>query len=128
MDVGTNMFGMVTTNKKVFSKETIENITKDWPGFSYLLLRSNPLVPRSKPLIVIGYNYNVHKVLSFVVTEDAGRTKARITHLSKCPDPFYNVSICPIYHPLVTFKLFGYVNEFDSHNKSRKYYLLLENI
>ena len=37
-----------------------------------------------------------------------------------------NVDICPAACPLVIYKFFGYVNEFDSHNKSRQYYLALE--
>ena len=37
----------------------IENITKDWPGGSYLLLKINSTFPRGRLLIAIGYNYNV---------------------------------------------------------------------
>ena len=46
MEVGANFIGMVKTNTKVFCKETIEKLTKDWPGSSYLVLRRNPMVPR----------------------------------------------------------------------------------
>ena len=34
MDVGANMIGVVKTNTKVFHKETIDNITNNWPGDS----------------------------------------------------------------------------------------------
>ena len=43
MEVGADFIGMVKTNTKVFCKETIEKLTKDWPGGSYLLLKSNPM-------------------------------------------------------------------------------------
>ena len=45
MELGVDLIGMVKTNTKGFCKETIEKLTKDWPGGSYLLLRSNPMVP-----------------------------------------------------------------------------------
>ena len=31
MEVGAKFIGMVKKNTKVFCKETIENLTKDWP-------------------------------------------------------------------------------------------------
>ena len=58
--------------------DTIEKLTKDWPGGSYLVLRSKPMVPRDRPLIAIGYSYNSRKVLYFIVTDNAGRTKTGI--------------------------------------------------
>ena len=57
MDVGADMIGVVKTNTKVFFKETIDNITNNWPGYSYLVLRSKPMVPRVRPLIAIGYKH-----------------------------------------------------------------------
>ena len=33
---------MMKTNTKGFCKETIEKLTKNWPGGSYLVLRSKP--------------------------------------------------------------------------------------
>ena len=38
-----------------FCKETIEKLTKNWPGGSYLVLRSKPMVPGGRPLIATGY-------------------------------------------------------------------------
>ena len=65
MEIGAEFIGMVKTNTKGFYKETIEKFTKDWPGGSYLVLRSKPMVPGDRPLIAIGYKYNAWKVLSF---------------------------------------------------------------
>ena len=54
MEVGSKFIGMVKTNTKGFCKETIEKLTKDWPGGSYLVLRSKPMVPGGRP----NNNYN----------------------------------------------------------------------
>ena len=63
MEVGANLIGTVKTNTKVFCKETIEKLKKYWPGGSYLVLRSKPMVPGVRTLIDIGYKYNTRKVL-----------------------------------------------------------------
>ena len=55
MEVGADLIGMVKTNTKGFCKETIEKLTKDFPGGSYLVLRSKPMAPGDRPLIAIGY-------------------------------------------------------------------------
>ena len=55
MELGAELIGMVKTNTKGFCKETIENLTKDWPGGSHLVLRSKPMVPGGRSLIAIGY-------------------------------------------------------------------------
>ena len=120
MDVVTEMIGIVKTNKKVFCKDTINNITKYWPGGSYLVLRSKPMLPRGRPLIAIVYKYNTRTVLSFIVTENSDSTNSDIPYLSKYPDQFSNVSIHPVASPIVTYKFFGSVNEVNSHKKPRK--------
>ena len=45
MEIGAELICMVKTNTKGFCKETIEKLTKIWPGGSYLVLRSKPMVP-----------------------------------------------------------------------------------
>ena len=97
MEVGPELIGMAKTNTKGLCKETIEKLTKDWPGGYHLMLRSKPMVPRDRPLIDIGYNYNAQKVISLIVTDNTGKTKTSIPYLSKYPDQFTNVAI----HPLV---------------------------
>ena len=44
MKFGHKLIFMVKTNTQVFCKETIENIAKDCPGGSYLVLSSKPIV------------------------------------------------------------------------------------
>ena len=101
MEVGAELIGMVKKNTKVLFKEIIENLTNDWPGSSYFVLRSKPMVPRDRPLIAIGYKYNARKVTCFIVTDNAGITNTVIPYLSKYPDQFTNVSILPVARPLV---------------------------
>ena len=86
MEVGAKLIGMVKTNTKGFCKDTIENLTKDWPGGSYLVLRSKARVPGDRPLIDIGYKYNARKVLYFIVTDNAGSTNTGIPYLFKYPE------------------------------------------
>ena len=119
MEVGAELIVMVKTNTKGLCKETIENLTKDWTGGSYLVLRIKPMVPGDRPLIAIGYKYNAQKVLYFIVTDNAGSTLASLPYLSKYPEQFTNVAIRPVALPLV-------VNEVDSHKKSRQSDLALE--
>ena len=66
------------------------------------------MVPGGRPFIAIGYKYNLQKVLSFIVTDNAGSTKTGIPYLSKYPDQFTNVSIRPVAHPLVMSKKICY--------------------
>ena len=62
------------------------------------------MVPGVRPLIAIGYKYNVQKVLYFIVMDNAGSTKTGIPYLSKYTDQFTNVSICSVARPLVMSK------------------------
>ena len=75
------------------------------------------MLPGYRPLISIGYKHNARKVISFIVTDNAGSTYTGIPYLYKYPDQFINVAICPVARPLVMSKLFSAVNEVDSHNK-----------
>ena len=126
MELGAELIGTVKTNTKGFCKDTIEKLTKNWPGGSYLVLRSKPMLPGGRPLIAIGYKYNAQKVISFIVTNNAGSTRTGIPYLSKYPDQFTNVSIRPVARSLVMSKVFSAVNEVDSHNKSRQSDLALK--
>ena len=85
MEVGADLIGMVKKNTKGFCKETIDKLTNYWPGSSYLVLRRKPMVPGGRPIIAIGYKYNTQKVISNIVTENAGITKADLPYLSKYP-------------------------------------------
>ena len=74
----------------------------------------------------MGYKYNAQKVLSFIATDNAGSTNTGIAYLSKYPDQFTNVIICPVARPLFMSKINSAVNEVDYHNKSRQSDLALD--
>ena len=86
VEIGADLIGMVKTNTKGFCKETIEKLTKNWPGGSYLVLRSKPMVPGDRPLIAIGYKYNARKFLLLIVTDNSGITNTGTPYLSKYPE------------------------------------------
>ena len=104
MEVGAEFIGMVKTNTKVLCQETIEKLTKDWPGGSYLVLRSKHMVPGYRPIIAIGYKYNGQNVIYFIVIDNSGSTKTGIPHLSKYPGQLTNVFIRPVARPLFISK------------------------
>ena len=85
------------------------------------------MVPRIRPLISIGYKYNMCKVL-FFFKDNTGSTQTGLPYLYKYPDQFTNVYIRPFVFPLAMYKFFGYVNEVDSHNRSRQSDLTLDKI
>ena len=101
IEFGAELIGMVKTNTKGFYKDTIEKLTKDWNGGSYLVLRSKPMVPGNRPLIDIGYKYNAQKVLSFIVIYNTGITQKGLPYLSKYSDKFTNIAIRPVARPVV---------------------------
>ena len=68
------------------------------------------------------------KFYFLIVTYNAGRTQAGLPSLSMYPHQFTIVDICPVDSFLVMSKLFGSVNEVDSHNKSRHFYLDLDKL
>ena len=74
MDGGADMIGMIKTNTRDFCKDNTENLTKYCKGDSYLMLKIKSTVSGERPLIDIGYKYNVRKILYFVATEDTGST------------------------------------------------------
>ena len=104
MEMGADIIGMLKTNTKGFFKETIEKLTKYCPGGSYLVLSRNPMVPGYRPIIAIGYKYNVPNILYLVVTDNAGSTKTGIPYLSKYPDHFTHVAVRPVARPPVISK------------------------
>ena len=114
------------TNTKVFFKAAIEGLMKYWPGVSYIVLRSNVMVPGERLIISIGYRYNSGKVLSFIAIAGAGITTLGIPYLSNYLDQFSNVSIQYDAGPNLMSNFFGLVNEVGPKNESRQSYLELE--
>ena len=80
MDVCSDVIGMTKNNTKVLRKYAIDNLNKDWPGGSHLMLKRNSTVPRENLLITIGYKYNYWEALYFIATEEEGRKKGGIPY------------------------------------------------
>ena len=59
------------------------------------------MVPGVRLLIAIGFKYNDHKILYFIVTDNAGIIQAGLICLSNYSDQFTNVAIFPVARPLV---------------------------
>ena len=55
MTEGVDYYLPVKTIYKGFCLATLENLVKDCPGGSYLVIKSDTRVPGSIPLLVIGY-------------------------------------------------------------------------
>ena len=100
VSIGVDLIGMVKANTKLFYKATVEGLTNDCLGRSYILLRIEPMVPGARPLLNISYKYNC-RFLSFVAESGEGVTTLGIPYLLKYPDQFSNVSILPVAHPLL---------------------------
>ena len=75
------------------------------------------MLARSRPLIAIGYKFNAQKVLSFIFTDNSGSTHAGLSYLSKYPDQFTSVALCPVVTPLAMYWYSSAVNEIDPLNK-----------
>ena len=54
------------------------------------------MVPGARPLIDIGNKYNERKVISFIVKDNTGRTKAGLPYLFNYPVHISNAYILPV--------------------------------
>ena len=108
--IGVDCIGIVKTNTKGFFKATIKGLTKDWPGGSYIVLRSKPIVPGETTLFDIGYKYNSQKFISFVATAGSGSTMLGVPYLSNYPNKISNVSIRRVSCPHIMSNIFALVN------------------
>ena len=68
MAEGVNYCEPVKTSNKGFFLATFKMLLKYWPGGSYLVMKSTPIVADGIPLVAIGYKYNSRKVLVFIAT------------------------------------------------------------
>ena len=78
------------------------------------------------PLLDISYKYNVSKVLGFIVTEWALITAPGVSYLSRLPDIYCNVSICPVVCLHLLCRHFNACNAIDNNNRMPQYYIALE--
>ena len=55
MAIGVNYCGPVKTNHKGFYLDMLENLMKDWPGGSYIVMKITPIVTGGRSLLAIDY-------------------------------------------------------------------------
>ena len=75
MDLGVDYCKTVKTTHKGIFLATLEKLTKDWPGGSYLVIKSTLRVPGGRPLMAIVYNYNSRKFLGLIANKETGNTQ-----------------------------------------------------
>ena len=85
-----------------------------------------PKVPGGRLLLDIGYKYNSRMVLGFILTEGSGSTEPGDPYLSRFPDIYSDVSVCPIVIPHLLGRYFNACNAIDNHNRIRHYDIALD--
>ena len=96
MSQGVDYYRIVKTVNKGSCLATLENLMKDWPGGSYLVMKSTQIFPGGRPLVSIGYRYNSRKVLGFIASEGVRSIKQGDTCLSLFPDIFRIFPFAPL--------------------------------
>ena len=89
-------------------------------------MKSTPIFNVGRPLLAIGYKYNSRKILGLIATEGGGITELGDPYLSRFPDIFSNVSVCPVFCSCFLVIYLNAFNAIDNHNRMRKSDLLLE--
>ena len=123
---GVYYSGPVKTSHKGFCLITLENLIKNWPVGSYLVMKSTTIFPSEISLLDIGYKYNYRKVLGFINIEGDGSTEPGDPYLYRFPDIFYNVFVCPVVRPHLIGSYFNACNMIDNHNRIRQSDIALE--
>ena len=63
MAEGVDYFGQLKMSHNGFCLYTLEKLMEDFPGGSYLVMKSTPRVTGDRPLLAIGYKCNSRKFL-----------------------------------------------------------------
>ena len=66
MSEGVDFYGPVKASNKEFCLATLENLTKEFPEESHIVMRITPRVPGDRPHMDIGYKYRYQKGLDFI--------------------------------------------------------------
>ena len=96
MAAGVDYCGPLKTSHKGSCLDTVGKLMKYWPGWSYLVMKSTPIVPGGRPLMTIGYKYNSRNFLGFIATDEARSTEPGDPYLYLFPNIYYNVSVHPV--------------------------------
>ena len=89
-------------------------------------MKSTPIFHGGRPLLAILHKYNYWKVLLSISTKGGGSTEPGDPYLSRFPEIYYNVSVCPICFPHFIGRYFNACNAIDNHNTMRKSDLVID--
>ena len=126
MAAGVDYCGLAKKIHKGFCIATLENETKNFPGGSYLVMKSTPRVTGGIPLLTIGYKYNSRRVLRFITTEEDGSTETGDPYLSCFPETYYNDSVRCVVCPHLIGRYFSACNAIKNQNRMQNSDLALE--
>ena len=90
--------GPVKTIHKRFCLATLEKLTRDFLGGSYLVLVITPIVHGYRPLGAIGYMYNYRKDPGYIATEGAELLN-QVIHIHIVSLILSNFYIHPVVRP-----------------------------
>ena len=111
---------IIVSRWKLFTRiflSTLENLIKYWPEGLYNFIKINPGVTGGITLIDIGYKYNYRKILSLIAAKGDVSNEQGDPYLSRFPNIYYNVSVCPIVRPHFPGRYFNACNSIDNHNR-----------
>lgn len=130
-NLGHEAILVIKTGHRKTPKKALDQVMKHWPAGSYIVFSIiDEGVGDEKPVSLnyIAYKYNVHTVLHFIATEDAGSTKPDPDrpYFAKFPDEHGNVICRAIERPSIVSTYFENSNVIDTHNQKRQHSLALE--
>ena len=114
----------IKSNHGLYPKQYIEDTLKDAPSSTSIVLEGKH--PEGSELVAIGYGYNSKVTLCFVITKNAGSTRAGRPYEMKFSDSHGNVHVRLVDRPAVILDLFERSNCVDKHNQARQHKLALE--
>ena len=122
---GKDSILQVKTAHSLFPKKYIESVTKDWPGGSHIVLKTEF---KGKTMYAVGYKYCSKKTLLFIFNEGAAGTEPGVPYRATWIDENNNQSFRDVPRPQVCAIYFGDSNVIDILNSQRQYDLKLEKL
>lgn len=123
-DRGHAWVGPVKNAHQLYPRFELEQLMKDWPSGSELVLECH--TPAGHKLLAIGYKYNSRKVLTFLATKNSGSTRPGAPYIARFADAHGNVNQRAVTRPSILSNYFGRSNVIDKHNQVRQFELALE--
>ena len=124
-ELGVKYVGILKVYSSRTPKEYIEEVMKDWPAGSHLVLESE--IDETK-VYCAGYKYCKKKVLTFLFNEGATHSKAGRPYEAKWKREDGSSAVKYVFRPAFASDFFESSNVIDSNNHCRQSILRLEKI